>query len=243
LKSYPVGDLALLPERAVWSAATRTLWVADLHLGKGAAFRAGGAPAPVGISEMTLRRLGAVCDRLGAARLIALGDFLHARESLSPRLTEMLVGWRRERAGIVCVIVRGNHDRRAGDPPAECGFICVDEPFLAAGVEGRHYPLEDDSLLDGGPIVLAGHEHPVARLGGPGRDTVRLPCFVIEDRQIVLPAFGEFTGGSVARPRPGATIVVTTDSEVFAIPQRTRAESRERCTSDSLRRQRVWSRK
>jgi DNA ligase-associated metallophosphoesterase len=219
-RTFAVGALTLLAERAVWSAATRTLWVADLHLGKGAAFRVGGAPAPAGASELTLRRLGALCDELGAARLIALGDFLHARESVSPRLTEMLVGWRSERPALDCVIVRGNHDRRAGDPPPECGFVSVDEPFLAADVEGRHYPLDELGPLAEGPIVLAGHEHPVVGLAGPGRDSVRLPCFVIDGRQIVLPAFGEFTGGHIARPRPGALIVATSDRELFALPER-----------------------
>ncbi len=36
------GALALLPERGVWSPAARTLFVADLHLGKASAFRAAG---------------------------------------------------------------------------------------------------------------------------------------------------------------------------------------------------------
>ena len=37
------NDLALLPQRAVWRAADRTLFVADVHIGKAASFRA--APA------------------------------------------------------------------------------------------------------------------------------------------------------------------------------------------------------
>ena len=49
------GALALLPERGVWSPAARTLFVADLHLGKASAFRAAGAPAPFGTSEESLQ--------------------------------------------------------------------------------------------------------------------------------------------------------------------------------------------
>ena len=45
------GPLQLLPERAVWRPRERALFVADLHLGKAAAFRAFGAPAPTGASE------------------------------------------------------------------------------------------------------------------------------------------------------------------------------------------------
>jgi DNA ligase-associated metallophosphoesterase len=219
-ESLAIGDLTLLPQRVVWSASTRTLWAADLHLGKGAAFRVGGAPAPTGASETTLRRLGALCDALGARRLIALGDFLHARESRTSRLTDMLTRWRYERPGLECFNVRGNHDRRAGDPPPECGFVCVDEPFIGDDVESRHHPLDDEMSSGEGPAVLAGHVHPVARLAGPGHDTIRLPCFAIFGRQIVLPAFGEFTGGQLARVREGLGIVVTTDRELFSIGER-----------------------
>ena len=44
-------------------------------------------------------------------------------------------------------------------------------------------------------FVLAGHLHPVCHLSGPARDAMRLPCFVSEPGQGILPAFGAFTGG------------------------------------------------
>jgi len=40
------AEVVLLPERAVWWPATRTLLVADLHLGKCETLRANGAPMP-----------------------------------------------------------------------------------------------------------------------------------------------------------------------------------------------------
>ena len=71
-------SLTMLPQRGVWQASTRTLWVADLHLGKAATFRALGQPAPSGTTDENLRRLGALADDWRARRLIVLGDFLHA---------------------------------------------------------------------------------------------------------------------------------------------------------------------
>ena len=38
--------LHLLPERALWWPAARVLFVADLHLGKAATYRALGQPVP-----------------------------------------------------------------------------------------------------------------------------------------------------------------------------------------------------
>jgi DNA ligase-associated metallophosphoesterase len=214
------GALKLLPERAVWSPAARALFVADLHLGKASAFRAAGAPAPFGTSEETLRRLGALADWLGAERLVILGDFVHGKSSVTDGLTESLRAWRRQRIALDCVIVLGNHDRRAAHLYEGCGFPSVAEPTLVAGIACRHHPLDGDSHPPG-PVTLAGHVHPVARISGSGRDSLRLPCFVIDGSQIVLPAFGEFTGGCLVRPTTGERIVLVSPGRLIEMSRPT----------------------
>ena len=201
------GALTLLPERAVVSARERTLFVADLHLGKASAFRAAGAPAPFGTSEESLRRLGALADSLGAERLVILGDFVHGKSSLTDGLAESLRAWRGQRTALDCVIVLGNHDRRAAHLYQGCGFPSVAEPTVVAGFACRHHPLDEDAHAPG-PVTLGGPVHPVARISGRGRDSLRLPCFVIDGSQIVLPSFGEFTGGSLIRPANGERVVL-----------------------------------
>lgn len=217
LLSVAWRGLALLPGRAVWQPATRTLWIADLHLGKAAAFRALGQPAPAGTTAENLRRLDALIDAQGARRLVVLGDFLHARASRTPELLRQLRDWRAARAGLDCVVVRGNHDARAGDAPADFGIVSVDEPFTLAGVEGWHHDESDDEPGDGA-IRLSGHIHPVVRLTGPGRDRLRLPCYCLGAGRIVLPAFGEFTGGHSVDPRVWPALVATTDERLFPLP-------------------------
>ncbi len=76
--------LVLLPQRAVFDPAERTLFVADVHFGKAAAFRALGAPVPKGTTADNLARLTALMEATGAARLVVLGDLLHARAGLPP---------------------------------------------------------------------------------------------------------------------------------------------------------------
>jgi len=44
----------LCADRALFWTRTRTLFVADVHLGKAAAFRAGGVPLPRGATSLTL---------------------------------------------------------------------------------------------------------------------------------------------------------------------------------------------
>lgn len=211
--------VTLLPECAVWQEAARTLWIADLHLGKAASFRALGQPAPAGTTQENLRRLGGLIDSHAARRLVVLGDFLHARAGRTPALFAQLADWRAARPEVEIVVVRGNHDAHAGDAPAECGFVAVDEPYALEGVEGRHEaPSHAHAAQD--RVVLSGHLHPVAWLSGPGRDRLRLPCFCLRPGRIVLPAFGEFTGGHPVEPRDWAELIATTQTRLFPLPRR-----------------------
>jgi metallophosphoesterase superfamily enzyme len=98
-------------------------------------------------------------------------------------------------------------------------------------MECRHHPIIPDDVS--GPLVLAGHLHPVIRLNGPGRDSLRTPCFVVGVRQIVLPAFGEFVGGSIVSPREGERALIATLRGVFDVRRGSgeRAVSRTEATS------------
>lgn len=183
--------LGLLPERAVWIDAARMLLVADVHLGKASSFRRHGVPVPEGTTADNLDRLSALAARWRPRCIAFLGDFLHAREAHNAATLEALAAWRRAHASLELLLVRGNHDRRAGDPPAWLGARCVDEPYSVEGaVELRlaHYP---QSV--GGAFVVAGHVHPCA-MAGRGFERVRLPCFHVADGCLTLPAFGAFTG-------------------------------------------------
>jgi DNA ligase-associated metallophosphoesterase len=238
----------LLPRRALWWPATRTLFVADVHLGKAETFRTLGVPVPAGPTEATLARLGALVDELAVDRLVVLGDLLHARPAQAPATMAALLGWRRARSALHCVLVRGNHDDRAGDPPAELGVQVVAEgeplgPFLLC-----HVPVEAarpagaarDAARVGSAAgagvgaaaaagaaagasptpryALAGHEHPAVRLGGRG-DSIRVPCFRVGRLGAVLPAFGEFTGAATVSLAGPDRLYAIAGERVFALPR------------------------
>ena len=65
--------MLLLAQRALYWPRERTLFVADVHLGKAAAFRAGGVPVPRGATASDLSRLTALLAGTGARRLVASG--------------------------------------------------------------------------------------------------------------------------------------------------------------------------
>ena len=95
------------------------LFIADLHLGKAATYRALGQPVPSGTTGANLQRLSQLIAHYQPAQLVFLGDFLHAAQARTPTLLAALADWRAAHPDLACTLVRGNHDSRAGDPPAE----------------------------------------------------------------------------------------------------------------------------
>ncbi|MEO7939826.1 MAG: ligase-associated DNA damage response endonuclease PdeM [Burkholderiaceae bacterium] len=203
----------LLPERALWWPAGQTLFVADLHLGKAASFRAAGLPVPAGSSRDNLDRLSTLIERQAPRQLVFLGDFLHAASGRNAGLIAGLVRWRRRHAQLPITLVRGNHDAHAGDPPPQADITTVEPPFCIGPFAASHHPHDHPTH-----VVLAGHVHPVALLKGAGRDRLQLPCFVIAGRQAILPAFGAFTGGHRVYPRDDQALYAVGAGRVWRLP-------------------------
>ncbi len=190
---FDAGDvrLRLLAERAVWVQSARLLLVADLHLGKATSFRHHGVPVPESTTHDNLARLSALIHRWKPEGIAFLGDFLHAPESRTATTLDALARWRQTHERIGLVLVRGNHDHRAGDPPAWLGAQCVDEPYAVRGATALrlcHHPQRLDDAW-----VVAGHVHPCTSLRR-GFERLRLPCFHARSGCLTLPAFGAFTG-------------------------------------------------
>lgn len=208
--------LWLLPERAVWLADAGLLLVADAHFGKAASFRRLGVPVPRGTTLTNLARLDALLDRLPDVReLVFLGDFLHAASGRAPATLQAMQTWRQGHAKLPMTLVRGNHDDHAGDPPAALGITVVNEPWHHAGLALCHDPA---TPRPPDRYALAGHLHPAARVGR-GFETVRLACFHARaDGVLVLPAFGEFTGGALVQPGTGEALYLVAGDRVVVHP-------------------------
>jgi DNA ligase-associated metallophosphoesterase len=208
----------LLAARALWWPGERTLFVADVHLGKAESFRALGVPVPAGPTESTLQRLGELVDALGARRLVVLGDLLHARPAQAAATLGPLRAWRRARAGLHCVLVRGNHDDRAGDPPADLGIETVDAPSPLGPFALCHEPAGSVDPAAAGGYRLAGHQHPAVRLTGRAGAALRLPCFRVGTAEAVLPAFGDFTGAATIARGAGERVFAIAGDAVLEVP-------------------------
>lgn len=220
--------LVLLPERAIFRPQRRQLLIADPHFGKSAIFRSHGIPIPCGTTDNDLRRLGSAIRKTDAVELVVLGDFLHAERGRSDELHTQFTTWRAEHADLRIRIVRGNHDRSAGDPAADWNCSCEDEGAVEGPFVFRHHPREDEI-----GYVLAGHLHPALRLSDGAGTHASGPCFWFGSRVAVLPAFSSFTSGAGFDAVAGDAIYMIGPDRVVAIstvevprPKQARVRSR-----------------
>nr|AIA15531.1 metallophosphoesterase, DNA ligase-associated [uncultured bacterium] len=205
-------EVALLPERALWWPRMAMLFVADTHWGKAATFRAAGIALPGGTTTGDLARLSSIIRRTGVQRLVLLGDLLHAKAGRAWQTLDAITAWRSEWPDLEVLLVRGNHDRHAGDPPSAWRFTVVDAPHAMVPFVLLHQPNEQPH-----GYALAGHIHPGARIQGAGRQRLHLPCFWFGAHVGVLPSFGSFTGMALVTPAAGDRVYVIADDAVLAL--------------------------
>ena len=206
----------LMHDRAIYWQCTETAIVSDLHLGKAETFRRAGIPMPAGTTQQTLTRLSKLLEKTNASRLLILGDFLHAKKGVTDRLLRQLSVWRAQHSAVHITLVRGNHDRSAGDPPNKLGIEVVNEPMSQNKIAFCH----DFTSCESDQPAMGGHIHPVFTLRDRAGRSVRAACFVVDDTRLLLPAFGSFTGGHSIKRLPGRRIFLTGPSEVIEVPSR-----------------------
>jgi DNA ligase-associated metallophosphoesterase len=209
LRSHP--SLALLPEGAVFLTDSTTLVVADVHLGKSAAFRARGLPIPEGDNARDFARLLDLSKKHRAARLVIAGDLFHAPAGITPELKQALDDFLSDLA-IPVTLVIGNHDRKISKlPPSLCR---VADLVLEENIRVIHDPAD----AEGDCLHLSGHIHPVVKIPDGKRTSLRLPCFLLREKTLVLPAFGSFTGGAIIASTPRDRVFVALRDQVIELP-------------------------
>ncbi|WP_224447454.1 metallophosphoesterase [Haloprofundus salilacus] len=183
----------VLADRAVFLPASKTLVVADLHVGRDEASE---VEFPLGERADLRERFAALLDRFSPAEAVFAGDVLHSFSRASAATTESLdelVTACRDR-GVRPVLVVGNHDTMLD---SVWDGTLYDEYLLGrkAGGDGDdsdrilvcHGHAEPDGDAD---CYVVGHDHPTITIEGQRR-----PCFLYGPKTyrdsdvLMLPAF------------------------------------------------------
>lgn len=189
-----LGGLDAIPDLsgALYVPDFATLLVADLHLEKGSSFARRGIHLPPYDTRVSLDMLTAVIAAAKPLRLILLGDSFHDGEAHLRLASDDLHRLRDVTARCETIMISGNHDPA---PPADFGAAVAREVALGP-VTLRHVP----GTLGAGELEIAGHLHPAATIVQRGRQ-IRRRCFIGDERRIVMPAFGSYTGAlSITAP-------------------------------------------
>jgi metallophosphoesterase superfamily enzyme len=111
------------------------------------------------------------------------------------------------------ILVEGNHDVIPAAQFEAIGLI-VGRDFTEDTFYFSHFPTEKVAHF-----VFCGHVHPGVKLKGAGLPQMKVPCFYQSPQQLILPAFGAFTGLHILSPKKGDQVFVTTGKEVVEITE------------------------
>ena len=173
-------------------AGSRTLVLADLHLGYGWAQRRRGELGPLADEEIRLKILRAL-DELSPHKLLLAGDVVHApnpgkaESAFIGKVLDEMRG-RTELIGI-----KGNHDRQFARDFESLGISLLDE-WHEGSITVAHGDRLPQRLSEGERLVV-GHLHPAIGLEDAVGVRQRVPAFLVVGPVVVLPAFSPFAAG------------------------------------------------
>lgn len=183
------------------------LLIADVHLGKAAHFRKHGMAVPEGAMYRAYAKLDLLLKHFEPKTLCFLGDLFHSAPNSE---WELFADWV-SNIQVEIVLVKGNHDLIPEHRLDRLG-IRIRDTWELETFYLTHEPEKKEGLFN-----ICGHIHPGVKLRGPGRQTLRLPCFFKKEQQLILPAFGEFTGKYVLTPGATDEVFAVTPEEVILV--------------------------
>ncbi|MCG2430016.1 ligase-associated DNA damage response endonuclease PdeM [Aequorivita xiaoshiensis] len=197
----------LHPSGSIYWVANKMLLIADVHLGKVLHFRKYGAAIPASAAYKNFETLTEVVNHFEPNTVCFLGDLFHSTLNKEWREFEKWV----EYCNAKVILVSGNHDVIPQYLYKDLGVEVMDELVLD-GFHLTHHPSEINKGFN-----FCGHVHPGIRMKGMGRQFVKLPCFYKTENQLILPAFGNFTGKYILTPTRKDEVFVIVEGEVICV--------------------------
>ena len=192
---------------AIYWKKEKMLLIADVHLGKVSHFRKFGAAVPAKASLSNFRKLEHLITELQPKTICFLGDLFHSSLNSEWNIFQKWV----QHTSCEIILIEGNHD--IIDPTRyEAMGVSVFREMRLHGFLLTHHP-----TVESGMFNFSGHIHPGITMIGSGRQRLTLSCFYETENQLILPAFGTFTGKYRLRPGKNDRVYVIADNEVICV--------------------------
>lgn len=209
IASLKIADQNFLlhPSGAAYWKEEQTLLLADIHFGKVAHFRKHGAAIPMHADQHNYEKLYETLKYFKPKKVYFLGDLFHSSLNNSWSTFESWVTKQTENF----TLITGNHDIIAAHKFEAIGIQVIEE-WKCQNFHLSHHPIDNPTAFN-----ICGHVHPGIRMQGDGKQQLRLRCFYKSSNQLILPAFGAFTGKHIIRPISGDEIFVIAEQSVIPI--------------------------
>lgn len=198
----------LTNQRALFWEEQKALILSDLHIGKTAHFRKNGIALANQIMKNDLERLSILIEFFKPEKFFVVGDLLHAGDNSD---VDEFCTWRNQYKELQFHLIEGNHDRISKKLEAK---LCLN--FKSELLEIDDFMLIHDFEKKHPKFQITGHIHPGFVINSSVRK-IKLPCFVVTENQILLPAFSEFTGLDTKNLPKKGRFYVFTDAEIYEI--------------------------
>lgn len=197
----------LLLQGAVYWQEQKALLLADVHLGKVSHFRKNGFAIPAQIQFSFYQKMEQLLTAHNVEKIFFLGDLFHSDRNAE---WDRFVAWNQSLSQQT-ILVKGNHDILPTKVLEQSGLFVVTE-WMEKNILLTHHPTDRSGLFN-----FSGHIHPGVRLQGAGRQWLKVPCFFHQPNQMILPAFGDFTGLHLLQPKAGDRVYALTGEAVVEI--------------------------
>lgn len=201
-------EFELTNQRAAFWKSEKALIFSDLHIGKAAHFRKNGIAVASHMMSADLNRLANLIKIFKPEKFIIVGDLLHAGSNSE---VDEFCSWKKAFSDIQFCLIEGNHDRISKKLEDK---LCLD--IRCDYLEINKILFVHDFDQSKNLFQITGHIHPGYTLR-TAVSRIKLPCFVQTEKQLLLPAFSEFTGlDTRSIPKKGKYYIFT-PSEIHEV--------------------------
>lgn len=200
-------NLTLDVSGAMYWSEKKALFIADTHLGKVTHFRKNGIPVPNNSQYNFYQKIDQLLHTFNTEIIYFLGDLFHSEKNSAWDDFERWV----KKQSCQIVLISGNHDIIPENHYDQIG-ITVKESLVIGPFLLTHHPIESTIFN------FCGHIHPGVRLQGKGLQRLKVPCFFHRPKQMILPAFGVFTGIHILQPTASDKVYALSHQNVIPIP-------------------------